>query len=159
MSPELIAPEKFGFETSRPTKSSDCYALGMVIYETISGNVPFHKHTDLAVFVKVLEGERPPREAEFADSLWEMLERCWSPQPSSRPNIRDVLQCLEEDPQSRKPSIETESVDETYDSDSSGDSPGTSSIFTPLAFRGLRMFHSRVLSFPNSQSITNVQMA
>jgi hypothetical protein len=25
----------------------------MVIYETISGNLPFHKHTDLTVFMKV----------------------------------------------------------------------------------------------------------
>ena len=60
MSPELIAPQRFGFKNSRPTKPSDCYALGMVIYETISGNLPFHEHTDLAVFAKVLEGERPP---------------------------------------------------------------------------------------------------
>jgi serine/threonine protein kinase len=32
-SPELIVPEQFGLENSRRTKSSDCYALGMVIYE------------------------------------------------------------------------------------------------------------------------------
>lgn len=60
MSPELIAPDKFGLESSHPTESSDCYALGMVVYETISGNLPFYKYTDLAVFVKVLGGERPP---------------------------------------------------------------------------------------------------
>jgi serine/threonine protein kinase len=56
MSPELIDPQRFGLKGSRPTRSSDCYALGMVIYETISGNLPFHEHTDLTVFVKVLEG-------------------------------------------------------------------------------------------------------
>jgi len=43
MSPELIAPERFGFKISRPTRASDCYALGMVIYETVSGKLPFHK--------------------------------------------------------------------------------------------------------------------
>ena len=129
MSPELIAPERFGFETSRPSKSSDCYALGMVIYETISGNVPFHKHTDLTVFVKVLEGERPSREAECADSLWEILERCWTPQPGSRPNIQDVLRCLERVSQSHEPPIETEWVDEASNSDSS-DASGMSPRFT-----------------------------
>jgi len=36
MSPELLHPERFGIpesEGNRPTRQSDCYALGMVIYE------------------------------------------------------------------------------------------------------------------------------
>ena len=36
MSPELLHPERFGMpesEGNRPTRQSDCYALGMVIYE------------------------------------------------------------------------------------------------------------------------------
>jgi serine/threonine protein kinase len=33
MSPELVDPELFGVQGDRPTKQSDCYALGMVIYE------------------------------------------------------------------------------------------------------------------------------
>jgi len=98
MSPERINPEGFGSKDGRPTKPSDCYALGMVIYETISGNIPFHKHADLAVFVKVLGGERPPRGAGFTESLWEMLELCWMPQPNDRPSIEAVLQCLEVTP-------------------------------------------------------------
>ena len=66
----------------------------MVIYETISGNLPFHKDTDLTVFVKVLEGGRPSRGVRFTDTLWTMLELCWTPQPNARPSIEDVLQCL-----------------------------------------------------------------
>lgn len=122
MSPELIAPDKYGVEISRPTSSSDCYAFGMVIYETISGNFPFHKYTDFAVFVKVLEGERPPREGDFPDSLWEMLGRCWAPEPSSRPAIQEVLECLGRVSQSWEPiSGEVEDVDEGAESDTSSD--------------------------------------
>jgi len=33
MSPELLDPDRFEFPDSRPTKQSDCYALGMVVYE------------------------------------------------------------------------------------------------------------------------------
>ena len=36
MSPELIDPKRFGIppsEGDKPTRQSDCYALGMVIYE------------------------------------------------------------------------------------------------------------------------------
>jgi len=32
MSPELLYPSRFG-SNGRPTRESDCYALGMVIYE------------------------------------------------------------------------------------------------------------------------------
>jgi serine/threonine protein kinase len=95
MSPELIDPQRFGCENSHPTISSDCYALGMVIYETISGHLPFHRHSGYTVVVKVLEGERPPRESSFMDSLWETLELCWETQPKARPRIEDVLHCLE----------------------------------------------------------------
>jgi serine/threonine protein kinase len=95
MSPELIDPQQFGLQHSHPTGSSDCYALGMVIYETISGNVPFHEDPDLTVVVKVVQGKRPPRGGKFRKDLWGMLERCWESQPSSRPSIRDVLWCLE----------------------------------------------------------------
>ena len=33
MSPELFDPKRFKLPRARPTKESDCYALGMVIYE------------------------------------------------------------------------------------------------------------------------------
>lgn len=32
MSPELLDPPRFG-SNGRPTRESDCYALGMVVYE------------------------------------------------------------------------------------------------------------------------------
>ena len=94
MSPELIAPDQFGFEKSRPTKASDCYALGMVVYEIVSGELPFHNERDIAVFWKVVKGERPRRGAKFADRLWGMLEWCWAAHPDDRPSIEGVLQCL-----------------------------------------------------------------
>jgi hypothetical protein len=100
MSPELFCPEKFGLEDGRRTKRSDCYALGMVIYEVLSGQVPFPSCGVYAVVVKVTGGERPgrPGGAEgiwFADTIWEILERCWTPKPDDRPMTEDVLRCLE----------------------------------------------------------------
>ena len=95
MSPELIAPEEFGLERSRPTKSSDCYSLGMVVYETVSGKKPYQETPDVAVFLKIVKGERPHRCEGFVDGLWGMMEECWTFQPNDRPSVEGVLQCLE----------------------------------------------------------------
>ena len=97
MGPELIALEKFGLKMSRPTKSSDCYAFGMLIYETISGNVPFYETIDVAVFLRVVLGEHPSRGVAFSEDLWKMMESCWRFQPDDRPSIADVLRFLRAD--------------------------------------------------------------
>ena len=138
MSPELIAPQRFGLKSSRPTESSDCYALGMVIYETISGNLPFHEDTDLTVFLKVVEGERPPQGAKFKKGLWKMLEQCWGPQPNNRPTIEDVLRCLEMFSNSSEPSspemdegMEGDDDDWNSTNGSSGISNGMNSTSSP----------------------------
>jgi len=95
MSPELFDPQRFGFDKTRLTESSDCYALGMVIYEVISGHLPFHRDHSYVVVSKVLGGERPSRGGCFTDSLWRMLELCWESQPTARPSVEEVLRCLE----------------------------------------------------------------
>jgi len=110
MSPELLDPERSGFGDGRPTKESDCYALGMVVYEVLSGQVPFAQDKNTIVIQKVMEGGRPgrPRRMEgewFTDGLWGTLERCWKPQPYDRPSLKTLLQRLEGmSPPSRAPS-------------------------------------------------------
>ena len=99
MSPELLDPGRLNSE-GRPTKESDCYALGMVIYEVLSGRTPFAPFTAPPVILKVLKGERPERPkgkegALFTDELWEMLGLCWKQQPGERTSAKDVLRCLE----------------------------------------------------------------
>jgi len=101
MSPELLYPERFNLVKSRPTEKSDCYAMGMVIYEVLSGQTPFSQSILSATIAKVLEGKRPERpEGEegksFTDAIWRLLELCWKHQPSDRANARAVLACLDD---------------------------------------------------------------
>ena len=131
MGPELFTPQRFGLENSRPTRASDCYALGMVIYETISGHFPFHKDANLTFYAKVLEGERPSRETCFTDTIWRILEACWKPQPGDRPSIEDVLRRLEMEPPSARSDVEME--EDGDDSDSSDDISCEVSRFIPSA--------------------------
>ena len=137
MSPELFDPEKFGLKDSRRTKRSDCYALGMVIYEVLSRRVPFHQHADFAVVVRVGKGERPgrPQGEEgvwFVDDVWSTLERCWEPSPCDRSSVKDTLQCLESISKSwTPPSPQTAAGPPTIDSptgtEESTDGSGVSS--------------------------------
>ena len=98
MSPELLDQETPGLKTRRRTGSSDCYALGMVVYEVLSGRVPFYWCHDIAAVMAVLRGERPkrPESGWFTDGIWNILEHCWKPESGDRPSVSCVLQRLEE---------------------------------------------------------------
>ena len=103
MSPELLDPERFSLKGSHPTKESDCYALGMVVYEVLSGRTPFAQSKAPVVIRMVLEGRRParPQGAEgglFTDAIWGVLELCWKAQPSERTSVEAVFQSLGGDP-------------------------------------------------------------
>jgi hypothetical protein len=99
MSPELLHPKMAGLKICQLTKESDCYALGMVIYEVLSGQMPFASYAAPVVIRKVLNGKRPKRPEGndgklFTDSIWEVVQRCWKPRPRDRISARDALQGL-----------------------------------------------------------------
>lgn len=109
MSPELLDPARFNLEESRPTKKSDCYAMGMVIYEILSGQTPYAPSEGLAVVRQVLDGELPERPqgalgVRFTDGIWWTLELCWKPQPDDRPSLKAVLRFLQDSTQQPRPS-------------------------------------------------------
>ena len=98
MAPELLDPEPF---CSHNTRESDCYSLGMVIYEVLSGEAPFSAtHHIHDVISDIIAGVRPGRPQGtqgiwFTDSLWELLDLCWRKDPAARPPLTTVLRCLQ----------------------------------------------------------------
>ena len=164
MSPELFYPDKSGLKDTRPTKQSDCYALGMVIYEVLSGQVPFTPFHYCIVIRKVIEGERPTRpngrEGEwFTDDLWQTLDRCWATEPQQRPSAGVVLECLER--VSGDVEISSQQVDKTLEVDGDGlgdasDSRGEPSWFNPHYFV---VFLCGVLCLSQLQDITKEILA
>jgi len=98
MSPELLDPVRFG-SNSHLSRESDCYALGMVIYEILTGLPPFYHMLAYSPVVAVLSGERPekPLNAEslgFSDVLWRLLQSCWSESRLMRPTAQQLFDYL-----------------------------------------------------------------
>jgi len=122
MSPELLDPERFGMpesEGNRPTRQSDCYALGMVIYEVgacasklvvvdswlmetqvLCGHHPYLElPSDILAVHAITEGVRPikpggARQLGFSDELWRTVELCWLRDRDARPDVSYVLSSL-----------------------------------------------------------------
>jgi serine/threonine protein kinase len=122
MSPELLKAHQSGTRHVRPTKESDCYALGMVVYEVLSGQAPFASYQNFIVIRKVIDGDRPERPEGvkgewFVGDLWRTLEMCWVAEPGSRPSIQAVSECLEQVPRDWKPSSPQADEDVEVDED------------------------------------------
>ncbi|CAE6507475.1 unnamed protein product, partial [Rhizoctonia solani] len=88
-------------DTTGHTEASDVYALGMTIYETVTGKVPYHGKSDTAVIQAALVNKEHPERPEVmlndktsADDLWSLLTMCWSFEPLGRPSVSDVLKAV-----------------------------------------------------------------
>lgn len=82
--PEYMAPE---LAEGPATTSSDIYALGILLYQMVTGQVPFNGETPIAVYFKQLRDEPPPPSAL---------------NPNIPPSIeRVILRTLDKDPRRR----------------------------------------------------------
>jgi len=114
MSPELLDTERFASD-GLPSRESDCYALGMTIYEVsgfsrsgapslicpqvLGDLLPFHHLRSPVVACAILRGARPGKPPNalslgFTDTLWGLLQLCWNESAAARPTAQQLLDYL-----------------------------------------------------------------
>ncbi|KAG5180617.1 kinase-like domain-containing protein, partial [Tribonema minus] len=90
MAPEIVDSDPY-------TPADDVYSLGLIMYEVLSGRVPFHDKNGVQMMRAVTSGDRPaalPPLTEAspcgAAALEELMRRCWAQNAGKRPIAKDV---------------------------------------------------------------------
>src|SRR5580692_3339165 len=95
--PDYISPEQV--KSKRGDARSDVYALGVMLYEMVTGDVPFHGPSAFAIMNdRLLNNPVPPREVnpEISPQLQEIIYRAMERDPAKRyPNCREFALDLE----------------------------------------------------------------
>ena len=87
-----MAPEAFGGGSWPVSQKSDVYSFSIVLWEMISGKLPFADKSNLQAAVAVsLHGLRPTIPEDCPKSLCSLIERCWDKDPNVRPEFEEVL--------------------------------------------------------------------
>ncbi|MET0287551.1 MAG: serine/threonine-protein kinase [Polyangiales bacterium] len=90
-SPKYMAPEQIRGEDAVDGRA-DIYALGVVMYEMLTGKVPFDRENTVKVLMAHLHEPPPPLSAAGCpDTLAQLVMRCLAKSPDQRPSSMDEL--------------------------------------------------------------------
>lgn len=86
-----IAPEAvYG---GRPAPSADVYALGVVLFELVTGRPPYAGGPAWAILRRHVD-ESPQRVEGMPETVWRVVETCMDKRPGRRPSAKEVAHAL-----------------------------------------------------------------
>ena len=91
-SPQLLG--EGGDVVTKASKSDDIYSFGIVLWEIITGEVPFPSISLKQLKIMITEGFRPGIPRETDKDIAELLKSCWNIEPSSRPSFDLIFNTL-----------------------------------------------------------------
>ncbi|TDL15872.1 kinase-like protein [Rickenella mellea] len=80
-----------------PSKETDVWAFGMVVYEILTKQHPFAGYLDVQAIAAIAMGRLPAPPSNLQSlgtietSLWDLCTRCWDRDTTSRPVMTDVV--------------------------------------------------------------------
>jgi hypothetical protein len=80
------APEVL--ESNVISDKSDVWSFGMLVYETLTGLVPFHDVPDMRVAVFIVSGQLP------SNCTDELALNCWKRDPAQRPSAAQLVEAI-----------------------------------------------------------------
>lgn len=92
--PAYFSPEIW--DSKNYSKSSDVYAFGFIVYELITGDLPFINMSSIDIDMMVANARRLPFRNEIPECYKDLIERCWAQDPDQRSTFDEIVTLLRE---------------------------------------------------------------
>src|SRR6266542_5974596 len=85
MAPEILQEKGY-------TTASDIYSFGMIMWELMTGRMPFwDQKDDIELIIKICKGFRPSIITNAPKGYIELMQECWNSDPNKRPTANDII--------------------------------------------------------------------
>uniref|UniRef100_A0AC34FVX9 Mitogen-activated protein kinase kinase kinase n=1 Tax=Panagrolaimus sp. ES5 TaxID=591445 RepID=A0AC34FVX9_9BILA len=91
-----MAPEVF--KNVKYDQKCDMYSFGISLWEIVARKYPVDANETnnyRVLWQTTMENKRPPQCAKIPKPLKDIIEQCWHQEPASRPEAREILDCLQ----------------------------------------------------------------
>lgn len=82
-------------ESAPYTKKADVFSFGMVLWEMVTGKIPFEGKTPLQVVRALDTGSRPDLPEDLHPAFTQLITECWAQDMNARPTFNEIVERLQ----------------------------------------------------------------